>query len=527
MSRSTIFGQPVVPRLVTLLEDVEHGVIEVPRFQRPFVWKDSQRLKLMDSISRGMPIGSLLVWRSSTIDLATYPNIGPFTIKKKTRQEGTRTYLLDGHQRLSTLYGALRPLSQATSSNDGERQRWPIYYNLGANADDNAFCLQSHSDTPSLEWLPLSLLLNPIELFNYQKKLIEKGHPEHAKEVERLANVFKDYLVPVIPIEGEDLDAITESFSRVNSQGTPMSEVHMLEALTHSAEFDLETKLDDVQTQLSALGWGDITHQTLINTLKVGWGLNIHKAGPEKVAQYLRDAPDAVDRLFGTITAAIRLLNAAGVYGWNALPSVNQLVALAEAARVGKTLTKPATLRQAFVKWVHATTYGNYFTGKRSNDFDRAMKHLSTVLTNPTGWRPPDLVDETSLTTKFNAGSVRGLGLAGLMARTADSIDKNHTSHQRLFGQLGSKAILKMVPNCPATELGNRIVIHFEQLKSLQDALATQTLSAAEGRRYAISPDAAEAYAHKHYDEFVTLRGRALRALERAELLRLGFTVTE
>ena len=45
-----------------LVERIAAGKIRVPRFQRTFVWKQADLLRLLDSILRGFPIGSILVW---------------------------------------------------------------------------------------------------------------------------------------------------------------------------------------------------------------------------------------------------------------------------------------------------------------------------------------------------------------------------------------------------------------------------------------------------------------------------------
>jgi hypothetical protein len=60
---SELFDPPVVPRLEVLLREFEKGEIQIPAFQRPSLWRDDQRLDLLDSVRRGLPIGALLVWR--------------------------------------------------------------------------------------------------------------------------------------------------------------------------------------------------------------------------------------------------------------------------------------------------------------------------------------------------------------------------------------------------------------------------------------------------------------------------------
>src|SRR5690606_2505803 len=81
-------------------------VVVVPRFQRPFVWTDRQRLELMESIYSGIPIGSLLVWRTRGHTLDTYQLRGTKD-SVGAPQDGHYQYLLDGHQRVISLFTAL------------------------------------------------------------------------------------------------------------------------------------------------------------------------------------------------------------------------------------------------------------------------------------------------------------------------------------------------------------------------------------------------------------------------------------
>ena len=129
MARSPFASNPVIVRLPVLVEEIASRGIRIPRFQRPFEWSDGQRLTLLDSIKQGLPIGSLLTWKTSTHKLASYEKLGPFALRPAL-DEAQRTYLLDGHQRVSTLYGALWSTPVATDSEEetssDDETRWPI-----------------------------------------------------------------------------------------------------------------------------------------------------------------------------------------------------------------------------------------------------------------------------------------------------------------------------------------------------------------------------------------------------------------
>lgn len=96
-------SQPQVIDLPKLLADVASGHIQVPRFQRPFVWEDERRVELLRSLRAGIPIGSLLVWRTSQSRLPSFDAIAGVKIPRPEKGQ-TISYLLDGHQRLTTLF---------------------------------------------------------------------------------------------------------------------------------------------------------------------------------------------------------------------------------------------------------------------------------------------------------------------------------------------------------------------------------------------------------------------------------------
>ena len=48
--------------MTTILDRIKNGKILIPKFQRDFVWNIGQMLDLFDSILKGFPIGSLILW---------------------------------------------------------------------------------------------------------------------------------------------------------------------------------------------------------------------------------------------------------------------------------------------------------------------------------------------------------------------------------------------------------------------------------------------------------------------------------
>ena len=82
---------------------IERGELRLPEMQRRYVWRATRVRDLLDSLYRGYPSGSILVWETEqeqpTRGLAVTQNQSPFAGHK---------LLLDGQQRLTSLSAILR-----------------------------------------------------------------------------------------------------------------------------------------------------------------------------------------------------------------------------------------------------------------------------------------------------------------------------------------------------------------------------------------------------------------------------------
>src|ERR1700753_1809564 len=106
---------PAMTKLAALLDQVDAGSVLLPEFQRGYVWNRDQVRGLMRSLYRGYPVGSLLTW--------------------ETFSEGApRLLILDGQQRITTLYGISRGRPPAFFHGD-ER----AFTGLRFNVEDETF----------------------------------------------------------------------------------------------------------------------------------------------------------------------------------------------------------------------------------------------------------------------------------------------------------------------------------------------------------------------------------------------------
>lgn len=84
-------------KISTILDKIDENQLFVPAFQREYVWKRDDAKELIDSLIKEYPTGTMLTWET-----ANPPELkGPH---KYNAQQGAVKLLLDGQQRVTTLY---------------------------------------------------------------------------------------------------------------------------------------------------------------------------------------------------------------------------------------------------------------------------------------------------------------------------------------------------------------------------------------------------------------------------------------
>ncbi|MEZ4514876.1 MAG: DUF262 domain-containing protein [Chloroflexota bacterium] len=86
-----------------LIADIDMGEIGLPEIQRPFVWQNTKVRDLFDSMYKGFPVGYLLFWSNGVGN-------GHRQIGTKAKQKIPRLLIVDGQQRLTSLFAVLKGL---------------------------------------------------------------------------------------------------------------------------------------------------------------------------------------------------------------------------------------------------------------------------------------------------------------------------------------------------------------------------------------------------------------------------------
>lgn len=231
------------------IERIESGVMRIPGFQRKFVWEPVRAALLMDSIFKGYPIGSILLWRTKSI-LKAEKQLGGFTLPV-TDPDYPLDYVLDGQQRLTSIFSTFQ-INIDPPVEDPEV--WlPIFYDFEAedDAQEPRFIASLTSEIDPSRHFPLRCFFDPVEFADNANGLTK----ERKIEIYNAQRVFQEAMLPTETYESEDRTRVAIVFERVNRMGVELDIFELLTAWTWSEDFDLQNKFKELAAELADFGF--------------------------------------------------------------------------------------------------------------------------------------------------------------------------------------------------------------------------------------------------------------------------------
>lgn len=285
-----------------LINDIEKGVIKIPKFQREFVWPIEKTAALLDSIVKGYPIGTFILWKTD-YRMGDVKDIGNISLPP-TPSDRQVDYVLDGQQRMTSLFAAYKG---AEISRPGQKKITDfskIYVNLDLTlADDDQIVITELPDTPH-KCVPLCDILS----FGYRTgmRLAQAGFTEdemtHAGE---LKEAFTTYDFSLVTLTREDINSAIEVFTRINTGGSVLTLFEIMVAKTYdeASGFDIQVEWEKLEAELDEVGYDGVSPSTILQLLALAL------AGEAKRATILRleknDVIDAWPKAVEAIKSAV------------------------------------------------------------------------------------------------------------------------------------------------------------------------------------------------------------------------------
>jgi hypothetical protein len=254
--------------LYDILKDINKGKIQLPDFQRGWVWDDDRIKGIIASVAKSFPIGAVMLLETGneTIRFKTKPIEGAPEANGKVPE----MLILDGQQRLTALYQAIITNRVVTTQNAKKYQikRW--YYidmvkamDSGSDLEEAIFSINENKVITenigrdivldlSREEYEYKNLMYPVcmvddydewrtkfsEYWDYDKDKIKFWN-----EFERrIIKGFTGYMLPVIVMKKiNPKEAVCQVFEKVNTGGVSLSVFELLTASFASDDFDLKS----------------------------------------------------------------------------------------------------------------------------------------------------------------------------------------------------------------------------------------------------------------------------------------------
>jgi hypothetical protein len=239
--------------LSKLLEQVSEGKIQLPDFQRGWIWDDAHIRSLLVSIGRSFPIGSIMLLETGGV--AKF-QIRPVEGITPSINDKIEKLILDGQQRLTSLTQVLKLLTPVSTKDDKGRQVKLVYYidiekalsgngtleeaifavdetkMLRTNFGRDVILDLSTQDKEFSEFcFPCSQILNSDTWEEGLMAHDASKFPLYMKFRKEILNAFREYQIPIIELKKEtSKEAVCLVFEKVNTGGVPLSVFELVTA---------------------------------------------------------------------------------------------------------------------------------------------------------------------------------------------------------------------------------------------------------------------------------------------------------
>ncbi len=244
-----------------VMANIEAGILKIPQFQRDFVWSKAASARLLDSIVKGYPIGTFILWNTAE-RLRVVRNLGGIELPDTPDGQFTNQ-VLDGQQRLTSLFAAVRgvQIDRGGSTEDFSE----IGVDLEADPDtDQPVVLPGRP-----EGAPATSFIKINDLVEGRLSLL-RDYPEEKHDLlQRYRDRITGYNFSVVSVQGAPIEVATEIFTRLNVEGKRLSTFEIMVAKTFdpAADFDLAEKYATLLETLAAVDYGTLPSAVVLQTV--------------------------------------------------------------------------------------------------------------------------------------------------------------------------------------------------------------------------------------------------------------------
>ncbi len=470
------------PALKDVLDAIARGDTQLPDFQRGWVWDDMHIKSLIASLSLSYPIGAVMFLEAGGVPFK------PRLFEGVSLQPAPKpkTLVLDGQQRLTSMYLALRSgLPVKTRTEKGAEIRRIYFLDMTKCLDPTEDreeavisvpdTLQVTSDfgrkvdldlgTPALQYgqrlFPIALMFDTQGFMQW--KMGYATHYGNAADAvmflmrfeQEIWLRFQQFKVPAIELtQDTPREAVCQVFEKVNTGGVTLTVFELMTATFAANEFNLREDWDARQERLTAKhdvltaidGTSFLTAVTLLASYERH--LFSKSAVSCKRADVLRLELTDFKQLQGRVEAgfkkAAELLAEEKIFDGKSLPYATQMIPLASiCARLTDKISQHG-VKQKLLRWYWCGVFGELYGGANETRFGMDLPDVVQWIDG--GSEPRSIRDASFVPTR----------LLSLQSRLAAA----YKGLAALLMKHGSKDFVSGTPIDLNTYFNNAIDIH-------------------------------------------------------------------
>lgn len=419
-----------------LLDVVARGRVRIPSFQRGLKWDRVNAKLLLESLYRGYPVGTLLLWETEAP--AGEGRIGSLTLPASQMENAL--WVVDGQQRIVSL---ARTLLAADPDSDD----FALYVDLDAADFVAPPAIGKRRADPS-RWLPMSVVLDAEKLMQWLlDHAAAPGSRQRRDTAIQLGRRLREYEIPAYIVRSDDQAILRDIFNRINSAGRSLDDSDdsdVFDALNGSRFESRPATIPQISSELEKLDFGRIEERILHRLLRVLLGLPVvesARSDPPRLTD--TEAEEAYRRTAATASQIIQFLKSdAGIPHYDLLPYKQAFVTL---GRFFQLHPQPSPRsRELLARWI----WRGALNGAHQGDTVSTRKVLARILPESeersvhgmlemVSGKPsaiPDVADRCNF--RFAASKLLALALFSLEPR--DLITGNRLAAGQLMSQVQS-----------------------------------------------------------------------------------------
>ena len=349
-------------KVSTILDHIDSGNMVLPEFQRGYVWNREQVRNFMLSLYKQHPVGSLLVWATES-ENAQYRGSGAIA-------PGVVKLLLDGQQRITSLYGIIRGSSPQFFEGNATAFTG-LHFNL--ETEEFRFYMPTIMDNDPL-WVDISWLMRTGssaigvvgKSFADDSLSMQSFWEKYAGRLSALLDINnREFHIEEVTGRDKTLEVVVDIFNRVNSGGTKLSRGDLALAKICATWPEARTTMKTNISEWQSVGFSfDLDWQLrIINAILTGEAKFefLHSCSADEIKLALDTAKHSANYLLDLIGARLGLDHDRVLFGRYAFPVMARYL-----DQRGGSITEVQEQNKLLLWYLLSSIWGRYSSSTQS-----------------------------------------------------------------------------------------------------------------------------------------------------------------